>query len=223
MNDHEPLADIFESYLAFLDGEGEEPVLDAFEPALRAQISRQFAILRDGHGVLAVMPNLVDDPVFAALGFDRAGADVEVDGVKVARARKRLNLDIGEIAERMHNAGSTLSVRDLFQLERGSARLPPPDATALVAALRVSLSDIEGSDASLSPVRQFLRSEVFGQLIREWADARSADYDLATRRASSQLLAANFRGVEHVNFSTLENLLRVVLEDMASADDHHAR
>lgn len=119
MNDHEPLADIFESYLAFLDGEGEEPVLDAFEPALRAQISRQFAILRDGHGVLAVMPNLVDDPVFAALGFDRAGADVEVDGVKVARARKRLNLDIGEIAERMHNAGSTLSVRDLFQLERG--------------------------------------------------------------------------------------------------------
>ena len=224
MNDHAQLADIFESFLAFLDGQGPEPDLARFDPAERARISRQLEILRDDHGVLAAMPDLVDDPVFAALGFDRAGADVELDGAKVARARKRLHLDIGDIAERMHNAGSTRAVRDLFQLERtGSATWPQPDATALVAALRVSLSDIEGSDARLSPMRQFLQSEVFGQSVREWAHAHSTDYDLARRRASSELLAANFRGEEHVNSQALEELLRVVLEDMANADYHDPR
>lgn len=224
MNDHEHLADIFESYLAFLDGEGQEPVLDDFDPAVRARISRQFGILRDGHRVLAAMPDLLDDPVLAALGFDRAGTHIEVDGAKVTRARKRLNLDIGDIAERMHNAGSTLSVRDLFQLERdGSATLPQPDATALVAALRVSLSDVEGSGSQMSPMRQFLQSEVFGTRVQEWADAHGVDYDRIKRRASSELLAAKFRGEENAHFSALEDLLRVVLEDMANADGHDAR
>lgn len=224
MTDHEHLADIFESYLAYLDGQGQEPELASFEPAERERISRQFGILRDGYGVLARMPDLVDDPVFAALGFDRAGTDIDIDGTKVASARKRLQLDIADIAERMHNAGSTVSVRDLFQLERNSATLPQRDATALVAALRVSLADIEGgSDVRESPMRQFLRSEVFGQRVRDWAGAHSADYDAVVRRASSQLLAAHFRGEEHVDFHALEDLLRVVLEDMARGDDHDAR
>lgn len=223
MNDDEYLADIFDSYLAFLDGEGQEPDLARFGRGERERISRQFDILRDGHGVLARMPDLVDDPVFAALGFDRVGTDIEIDGTKVSRARKRLSLDVGDVAERMRNAGSNLSVRELFHLERNSATLPQPDATALVAALRVSLSDIEASDAGLSPMRQFLRSEVFGERIRDWADAHSADYDRVARRATSQLLAANFRGAEHVDFAALEDLLRVVLENMARGDDHDAR
>jgi len=224
MTDAHKHADLIERYLAYLEGEAEEPDLSKLPPNAREQLDHQFEILRNDHAVLRQLPELAEDPVFAALGFDRAGSDVEIDGKKLRAARQRAQLDYNEIADRMNNAGSHLGVRDLFRLEQATATpLPAVDATALVAALRISLADVESTDVQVSRMRQFLASEVFNTVVRRWCDETGADFTNSARRAHDELLRTNFRGGDRAEFADLASLLRVVLESWTDGDHQKPR
>lgn len=224
MTDHERYAHLFESYLAFLEGAQDEPDLTTLASDVRERLLREFEILRHDHGLLSELPGLTDDPVFAALGFDRVGTDVEIDGKKLRAARQRLKLDYSEIALRMKNAGSLLGVRDLFRIEQETATpLPQVDATALVAALRVSLADLESTGAQMSRMRQFLASDAFDSVIKRWCEETGADLGRSARRARKDLLATHFRGGDHTDFADLADLLRALLESWTNGDDQEPR
>lgn len=224
MTEHQQYAHLLESYLAFLEGAQDEPDLITLASDVRDRLIREFAILRHDHGLLSQLPDLADDPVFSALGFDRVGTDVEIDGKKLRTARQRSKLDYAEIALRMKNAGSLLGVRDLFRIEQATATaLPQADATALVAALRISLADLESSGAQMSRMRQFLASDAFDTVIIRWCEDTGADFDRSARRARNDLLAANFRGGDHTDFSDLADLLRALLESWTDGDDQEPR
>lgn len=224
MIDHERYAHLFESYLAFLEGAQDEPDLTTLASDVRERLIREFEILRHDHGLLSELPDLADDPVFTALGFDRVGTDIEVDGKKVRAARQRSKLDYKEIALRMKNAGSLLGVRDLFRIEQQTATpLPQVDVTALVAALRVSLADLESSSAQVSRMRQFLASGVFDTVIRRWCEETGADLDRSAARARKDLLTTNFRGGDHTDFADLADLLRALLESWSDGDAQEPR
>ncbi len=224
MTDHRQYAHLYEDYLAYLDGEQDEPDLSSVPPDVREKLLNAFETLRDDYGVLAQLPDIVDDPVFAALGFDRVGSDVEIDGSKLRAVRKGSGLEYPEIARRVKNAGSDLTVRDLFRLERQTATpLPQVDATALVVALHVSLADLESTGAQVGRMREFLASDVFDTAIRRWCEDTGADFASSTRRARNELLTANFRGGDHTDFSDLAELLQALLERWTDGDDQEPR
>lgn len=221
MTDHDDLADIFEAFLTSLEHGTAAPDLTGLPDDVRIRVARQLELLREGHGVLAEHAALADDPVFFALGFDRAGTEINIDGDKLKRARKQAGIDYAEIVDRTRNAGADLTVKDLFRLERSaSTPLPQVDATALVAALRTSLHNLESDASQTSLMRRFLDSDEFALVVSDWAHAHGMESSRATRRAQSELLAANFRGGRHLDLDDLHELLQAVLERMAThADD----
>jgi hypothetical protein len=224
MTDHPDLADIYEKYLTFLEDGGPEPDLAGLPPDLREEVERQFALLHQGFGVLAGMPDIADDPVFAALGFDRLGTHVDIAGSKLSSVRKRSKLNYAEIVERLQNAGCDLAVRDLFRMEQAtSTMLPQPDAMALAAALRVSLAELESTGAQVGRIQKFLNSDEFHDAMRRWSETTGGDLEGGVRQARRDLAGANFRQAQHSDFADLVELLEAVLERWADGDHQEPR
>ena len=215
------ITDLLETYLNHLDGTAPEPDVSDYNRDDQDTLRGYFRLLRDLHGIL---PGATtgQDPVYVALGFDRAGQDITIDGKRVGVARKRAGLDFAAVLLRMNNAGATWTMQQLLQLERSTAApVAQHDATALVAALQVSLADIESASGPSNAVATFLQSEVFEAEIIDWALHRRVDVAATRRQVTNELLAANFRGGDHTDTDDLLQLLHAILNKRDRHGDNH--
>jgi hypothetical protein len=213
MTDPKELDALFDAFLAHLEHDGPEPDLSELDGATRGELQAQFDILRRDHGLLAGLPDLADDPVFAALGFDRAGEDIDIVGSKVRSNRQRLGIDLQEVERLCRNAGSALTVRALFRLEKQTSfLLSQVDATALAVALGVAIADLESIDGQVGLMRRFLYSQDFDEAVQREVDAYGGEFGLVARDARAAMFASSFREGRNADFAHLISLLEAVLE-----------
>jgi transcriptional regulator with XRE-family HTH domain len=215
------ITDILETYLNHLDGNAPEPDVSEYTRDDQDTLRGYFRLLRDLYGTLSDRSDTGHDPVFIALGFDRAGHDITIDGKRVSSVRKRAGLDYAAVLLRMNNAGANWTMQQLMRLELSTASpVPQHDATALIAALRVSLSDIESTGGPSGAVASFLQSPLFEAEILDWAGHRRVDLATTRRQITNELLAANFRGGEHADQDDLLELLRAILSKRDTHGDN---
>lgn len=206
------ITDLLETYLNHLDGAVPEPDVSNYDHDDQDTLRSYFRLLRDLHQTLTGSAATGHDPVYIALGFNRAGQDITIDGKRVGAARKSAGLDFAAVLLRMNNAGATWTMQQLLQIERSTATpVAQHDATALVAALRVSLSDIESASGPSNVVATFVQSKVFEAEIIDWATHRRVDVAATRRQVTNELLAANFRGGDHADTDDLLQLLHAIL------------
>ena len=206
---------LVEAFLAHLEGEGPPPDLTDLPSDVRAEAEARFEMLRAAQGVLAGSSGSGVGRIAARFGLDRAGQQIEIAGAKVKRLRMSKKLQLADVALGVQQSGVTLSSAQLFRIETAVALpLDQPIVTALVAVLNCSVADLETVDTSdLSPVRAFLNSPEFHDLIASWAAEHDQDAESTARRAGEQLLAAHYRA-QDVTDEQLREILRAILRKL---------
>jgi hypothetical protein len=209
------LDDLVEGFLAHLEGEGPPPYLTDLTSDVRAEAEARFEMLRAAQGVLAGSSGSGAGRIAARFALDRAGQQIEIAGAKVKRLRMSKKLQLADVALGVQKSGVTLSSAQLFRIETTVALpLDQPIVTALVAVLNCSVADLETVDTSdLSPVRAFLNSPEFHDLIASWAAEHDQDAESTARRAGEQLLAAHYRA-QDVTDEQLREILRAILRKL---------
>jgi hypothetical protein len=219
MNEQYLVGEIVDQYMAFLDGGATEPKLDGLSPSARRLVAQHLADLRALHGQL--VPDRVEleadnDTVWHRMGFDRDGTTIEIDGRKLSTARKAAGITIQQLVVFARNGGAQLSVADLFRMEQAtSTSASQPDASALIAALGVSLDQLESSTPASDLMRVFLDSDEFYRVIDEWSAIHGRDAQETVALSRKQLLKTNYRA-QDVNTAQLVELLRAVLAKLES-------
>jgi hypothetical protein len=174
-------------------------------------------MLRAAHGVLADASGSGASRIAARFGLDRAGQQIDIAGAKVKRVRMSKKRDLADVARAVQQSGVDLTSAQLFRIE--TAAVIPVDqrtVTALVAVLRCSVDDLETVDTTdLSPVRTFINSDEFRELIARWATEHDLDAQVIARRAGDQLLAAHYRA-EDVTRNQLRDILQAILRKLGS-------
>jgi hypothetical protein len=211
------LDDLVEAFLAHLEGDGPEPNLAEFPSNVRSEAEVRFEMLRAAHGVLADASGSGASRIAARFGLDRAGQQIDIAGAKVKRVRMSKKRDLADVARAVQQSGVDLTSAQLFRIE--TAAVIPVDqrtVTALVAVLRCSVDDLETVDTTdLSPVRTFINSDEFRELIARWATEHDLDAQVIARRAGDQLLAAHYRA-EDVTRNQLRDILQAILRKLGS-------
>jgi hypothetical protein len=209
------LDDLVEGFLAHLEGEGPPPDLTDLPSDVRAEAEARFEMLRAAQGVLVGSSGSGAGRIAARFGLDRAGQQIEIAGAKVKRLRMSKKLQLADVALGVQKSGVTLSSAQLFRIETAVALpLDQPIVTALVAVLNCSVADLETVDTSdLSPVRAFLDSPEFRELIESWAAEHDLDAESTARLAGEQLLAAHYRA-QDVTDEQLREILRAILRNL---------
>jgi len=209
------LDDLIEGFFAHLEGEGPPPDLTDVPSDVRSEAEARFEMLRAARGVLAGSSGSGADRIAARFGLDRAGQQIEIAGAKVKRVRMSKRLQLADVALGVQKSGVELSSAQLFRIETaGALPLDQHIVTALVAILNCSVADLETVDTSdLSPVRAFLDSAEFHELIASWAAEHDLDTQSTARRAGEHLLAAHYRA-QDVTREQLREILSAILRKL---------
>lgn len=212
------LDDLVEGFLTHLEGKGPPPDLTDLPDDVRSEADARFEMLRAAHGVLAGPSGSGEARIAARFGLDRAGQQIEIAGAKVKRVRMSKKLQLADLALAVQKSGVELSSAELFRIETAAASpLDQPIVTALVAVLNCSVADLETVDTGdLSPVRAFLDSPEFHELIESWAAEHDQDAQSTARRAGEQLLAAHYRA-QDVTDEQLREILRAILRKLGGS------
>lgn len=202
---------IIDAYLAFREGTSDAPTLDGLDPAERAEAAARIELLDTLWGAGAPQEPL-DDPVARRFGFDRPRQDITVNGTKIAALRKRQGIVLQGLAEMVNNGGGEVNTRVLLDLEqRPAVPVPQRTASALAAALRVSVADFEAAaTGDIDVVRAFLASPAFNELIASWAAEHHHEPGPVRRDVSERVFAAQFRAAD-VTAEQLLDIARAIL------------
>ena len=214
MNDiNDPLDDIIDSHLRYLEGEGPAPVVSDLPEDLQVEATARIALLDVSWGVSLELPD--DDPVARRFGFDRAGEEITVDGHRVASHRRSAGLDLKSLLALVERAGGRIGPGELYRLEQNTATVvDQPTASALVAALNVALIDIESAGQDGNPrIRAFLAGPEFHYLVDDWAGTYGQDQIEVRNTVSRRVLAAQYRA-EDVTDDQLIEIVRAILETL---------
>jgi hypothetical protein len=209
------LDNIIDAYLTYLDGAGPAPDLGALPDALREEARARLQLIDAMWGADSDEPPPANDPVVRRFGFDRAGQDIAVNGRRVASLRKAAGLDFKALLARIRAAGGAIAPAALLQLEQSPSTLvSQPTASALVAALDTTLSEIE---AAVQPeghaVRAFLDSPAFDELVGSWAAEHGHSMAQVRPVVVQRVLASNFRADE-VTVEHVADIVRAVLASL---------
>lgn len=208
----EQLDEILDAFLAHRRGDGPRPDLTRFSPEIRREAEARLSLLGAAHATLIGASSSGAERIAARFGLDRPGEQIDIAGAKVKRIRMSHKRDLAEIAGAVQEAGVVLSSAQLFRIETSAVSpVAQPIVTALVAVLDCSVADLEAMDSTdLSPVRAFINSPEFHELIKSWVADRGGDAESVARRAGDQLLAAHYRA-EDVTIEHFRDILRAIL------------
>ncbi len=212
-NINDPLDALIDAHLHHLEGEAAAPDLADLPADLQAKATARIALLEACWGVSLEPPE--EDPVARRFGFDRAGKAITIDGSRVASYRKATGIDLKELLARVETAGGRIAPGALYRLEQSrSTSLDQPTASALVAALKVALADIEAAGQSgPARIRAFLDGPPFHQLIDDWAGTYGRDRTEVRREVARQVVAAQYRA-EDVTDDQLIEMVQAILETL---------
>lgn len=205
---------IIDQYLQYLDGEAPEPTLDDLTPEERAEAHAQIRVLVALHRT--GVPDPDDDPVARRFGFDRAGADIVIDGRRMARRRQERGLKLNELAAAVNRAGGTITTSALLRLEQQPhGAVPQATVTAIVAVLDTSLQDLEPADASadeaVERLRTLLASPRLEAKVAAWcAEHQRSQRDVGRHLEQRLLVGAAYRAEDLTEDALLE-IVRAIL------------
>jgi transcriptional regulator with XRE-family HTH domain len=204
---------IIDAHIRYLEGDGPAPDLAGLPDELRDQAHARVVLLEAMWGAELQPP--ADDPVARRFGFDRPGQDIAIDGRRVAALRKAAGIDLTELLARVTAAGGTINAGTLFRLEQNASTLmTQPTVSAIVAALNVALTDIESADeVNLSPVRAFLDSPAFYELIDDWSGKYGRQRDEVRSVVAQRVLAAQYRA-EDITVDHLVEIVQAILDSL---------
>ena len=213
-NTDSQLDTIIDAHIRFLEGEGPAPDLTSLAPELRDEALARVQMLEVSWGAIIEVP--ADDPVASRFGFDRAGQAIAINGRRIAQLRKAAGLDLDVLLGLVTAAGGDISAGSLFRLEQErSATVSQPVASAIVAALRTSLAELEataGSTAS-NPMRMFLTGPRFSDIIDDWAGRFGRPSDEVRSLVTDRALATQYRA-EDVTDDHLAEIVKAILASL---------
>ena len=203
---------IIDEYLAHLDGAGPAPDLGALPDSLQHEAHARLQLIDAMWHADTHQTTPQDDPVARRFGFDRPGQTIAINGKRVAALRKAAGIDLKELLSRITAAGGTIAPAALLQLEQNpSTTVPQPSASALVAALDTTLAEIEAATPlSADPVRAFLDSPAFDDLLARWATEHGRKPNQVRPVVVERVLASHFRADE-VTTEHVAEIVRAVL------------
>ncbi len=183
------------------------PWLDAVHDAARQTVFEQ-----DSGAELPApeqVPVRADDPVALMLGLVPDPA-VVVNGRKLAAARKRARLDLGQLVDRLRTRGWDVTTQEGLQWEFGHLQLPP----ALITAIAEELS-IEDDALLTTPPAPRRHEDLFDDqriqaFIADWAAEAGVEPDLLRERASATLAGAAHRNRTGGSAEALLDVLRTL-------------
>ncbi len=168
-----------------------EPQLDAEPPA-----AGQFPVRADDP--IALMLGLVPDPA------------VVVNGRKLAAARKRTHLDLGQLIDRLRARGWDVTTQQGLQWELGHPQLPP----ALIAAMAEELSVEDHALLTAPPARRehadLFDNQRIQAFIADWAAEAGVEPGLLRERTSATLAGAAHRNRTGGSIEALLDVLRTL-------------
>jgi len=219
---HDQVAELVESYIAYLDGDGPAPSLDGLAVDVKREAHSAFRAADAAWRSDIEIPPLEEDPVALALGFVGTPGEPDamiVTGASVRVARRRQNLKASDVAKRLSAKGFDVNQQWLVRLERASVQEIPFDlASGLAAVLRVSTVDLQPThDKGVDAFGSWVYSEDFDAAFAHWVtqqEDRPLPIDLATR-ARRQLLAAARRSAGEGEPALWVALLRSVLDELS--------
>jgi hypothetical protein len=164
----------------------------------------------DAHAVREPIRN--DDPVALMLGLvpDRESI---VDGRKLAHARKRANLDLGQLLDRLRARGWEVSTKEGLRWELGGqTALAPALITAIASELAVDETALVASsrDRDRSGLHDLFDDARVSAFLADWAAEASVDSDRLRQRASATLAAAAHRNRTGGSVEALLDVLRTL-------------
>jgi transcriptional regulator with XRE-family HTH domain len=214
-NIDDELDTLIENYLNFLEGEGPAPQLDDLPASVRDEARARIRLVDSMWGAQVDDRSLSEDPVARRYGFERAGQNVSVDGRRVAALRKAAGLDLKALLARVTAAGGDITPMALLQLEQSeSAAVSQPTVSALVAALDVSLDEVEArASVDLDAVREFLNSPEFDELIQAWTAEHAQDPEGVRPLVVERVLTSQFRASDFTT-AHLVDIVRAVLRSL---------
>ena len=157
----------------------------------------------------AQVPVRADDPVALLLGLVPDPA-VVVNGRKLAAARKRARLDLGQLVDHLRARGWDVTTQQGLQWELGQPQLPP----ALIAALAEELS-VEDDALLAAPSTRREHTDLFDNqriqaFITDWAAEAGIEPDLLRERTSATLAGAAHRNRTAGSIEALLDVLRTL-------------
>ena len=157
----------------------------------------------------AQVPVRADDPVALMLGLVSDPAAV-VNGRKLAAARKRARLDLGQLVDRLRARGWDVTTQQGLQWELGHYQLPP----ALITAIAEELSTREGALLAAPPTRRE-HADLFDNpriqaFIADWAAEAGVEPGLLRERTSATLAGAAHRNRTSGSVEALLDVLRTL-------------
>lgn len=192
----------------------DQQLVDDILPWLDAvQEAAQQTVLERGFGAESSTPTHVpvrtDDPVALMLGLVPDPA-VVVNGRKLATARKRAQLDLGQLVDRLRARGWDVSTHQGLQWELGHPQLPP----ALITAIAEELSVEDDALLTTSPTRHghddLFDDQRIQAFITDWAAEAGVEPDLLRERASTTLAGAAHRNRTGGSVEALLDVLRTL-------------
>ena len=218
MTDDELFESLTDAQLAFLEHRGPPPDLADVPTHLLSDVLEHLALIEslyvanDDDDAVEPGNDLQHDAVARHFGFERTGTRVVVDGRRVRRYRKTVNLDLKSLHAALVRAGADVTSAALFDVEQTStAQVSPATASAMVAVFEVPLAMLEAAGGGeLDEVRRFLDSPEFDTMIAEWTAEHGGAAELIRSRTVERVLAAQYRA-ERVDTAHLREIVQAVL------------
>jgi transcriptional regulator with XRE-family HTH domain len=157
----------------------------------------------------AQVPVRADDPVALMLGLVPDPA-VVVNGRKLAAARKRAHLDLGQLVDRLRVRGWDVTTQQGLQWELGHLQLPPALITALAEELSVEDDELLGALPTRRENADLFDNHRIQAFITDWAAEVGIEPGLLRERTSTTLAGAAHRNRTGGSIEALLDVLRTL-------------
>jgi len=214
----DPMDDLIEAYVRYLEGGGERPSLERLDPTTRGEAAELFRLLDATWGSQTDLPPLETDPVAIALGFATTppAAFDRLAGSKLAQYRKRRNIKPSDLAERLTARGIAATAKWVVRTES----LPVADIDPVTVAAIAGVLGCSPAELTVSNPQDFdefigwLHSPDFDREVATWAAEHDYRSEGLASDARSKLLAARQRSSGQGDRAHWVALLRAVLNSL---------
>jgi hypothetical protein len=162
-----------------------------------------------GPPAAAQVPILADDPVALMLGLVPDPA-VVVNGRKLAAARKRAHLDLGQLVDRLRARGWDVTTQQGLQWELAHPQLPPALITAIAEELLVEDDALLATPSTRREYTDLFDNQRIQAFIADWAAEAGIEPGLLLERTSATLAGATHRNRTGGSVEALLDVLRTL-------------
>jgi transcriptional regulator with XRE-family HTH domain len=152
-----------------------------------------------------------DDPVALMLGLV-PDPDISLDGQKLTNARKKANINLAQLCDRLNQRGWNIRVKHAFQWERSAFPLAPALIDAIADELGVDRKTLLSQKAYRQPSDDLFDDARVHAFLARWAEEEQVSVDFLRERTSKTLAAAVYRNRSTGSADALLGVLGILKE-----------